>query len=111
MKLVYSSFDREGLSMTSRVTFELLAKLFVKFLMERYPSAEKVLQLGMQMGLSDELIAEMIIFTQMRDAVRQVAPRLFRNEQHRQDVLMTFIEALEDLEDKMEEEEEDEEKD
>lgn len=108
MQLIYSSFDREGLSMSSRVTFEMLAKLFVKFLMERYPSAEKVLQLGIQMGLSDELIAEMIIFTQMRDAVRQVSPRLFRNEQHRQDVLMTFIEALEDLEDKMEEEEEEE---
>lgn len=109
MKLIYSSFDREGLSMASRVTFELLSKLFVKFLMERYPSADKVLQMGIQMGLSDELIAEMIIFTQMRDAVRQVAPRLYRNEQHRQDVLMTFIEAIEDLEDKMEEE--DDEKD
>ena len=95
--------------MASRVTFELLSKLFVKFLMERYPSADKVLQMGIQMGLSDELIAEMIIFTQMRDAVRQVAPRLYRNEQHRQDVLMTFIEAIEDLEDKMEEE--DDEKD
>lgn len=109
MKLIYSAFDREGLALTSRVTFELLAKLFVKFLLERYPSAEKVLQLGIQMGLADEMIAEVIIFTQMRDAVRQVAPKLYRNDQHRQDVLMTFLEALEDLEDKMEEEEEEEE--
>jgi type III secretion protein W len=57
------------------------------------------------MGLADEIIAEMIIFTQMRDAVRQVAPRLFRSDQHRQDVLTVFIDTLEDLDDKLEEDE------
>ena len=87
----------------------MLAKLFVKFLLERYPSADKVAQLGVQMGISDEIIAEVIIFTQMRDGVRQVAPRLFRNDQHRQDILMAFIEALEDLEEQLEDSEEDDE--
>ena len=35
------------------------------------------------MGILDELLAEMTIYTQMRDAIRQVAPRLFRSEVHR----------------------------
>ncbi|NDD57762.1 MAG: YopN family type III secretion system gatekeeper subunit [Chlamydiae bacterium] len=109
MPLVRSSFERQGLATPSRITFELLAKLFVKFLLERYPSAEKVFQLGVQMGLSDELLAELIIYSQMRDAVRQVAPRLFRNDQHRQEVLATLIEALEEIEEKLEEEEDEEE--
>jgi type III secretion protein W len=109
MKLISSAFERQGLTTTTRVTFEMLAKLFVKFLLERYPSADKVVQLGVQMGISDEIIAEVIIFTQMRDGVRQVAPRLFRNDQHRQDILIAFIEALEDLEDQLEDGEEDDE--
>ena len=109
MKLISSAFERQGLATTTRITFEMLAKLFVKFLLERYPSADKVAQLGVQMGISDEIIAEVIIFTQMRDGVRQVAPRLFRNDQHRQDILMAFIEALEDLEEQLEDSEEDDE--
>jgi len=111
MSLIQNSFSRNNLMMTSRVTFEYLSKLFVKFLMERYPSADKVYQLGVHLGLSDEIIAEMIIFSQMRDGVRQVAPRLFRNEQHRQEVLKVFIEALDELEERLEEDEDEEEDD
>jgi type III secretion protein W len=108
MTLIESSFDRQGLAKNTRITFEELSKLFVKFLLERYPSAEKVLQIGIKLGISDELIAEVIIFTQMRDAVRQVAPRLYRNEQHRLDVLKGFLEAIEELDEKLEEDEEEE---
>ena len=35
MNLISSSFDREGLAKNTRITFEMLAKLFVKFLLER----------------------------------------------------------------------------
>lgn len=108
MNLIGSSFARNGLIPSTRITFEFLAKLFVKFLMERYPSAEKVLQLGVQMGLEDQLIAELIIFTQMRDAVRNIAPRLFRNESHRQDVLKVFLETLEEIEERLDEEDDEE---
>ena len=108
MPLINSSFTRNDLAPSTRITFQLLAKLFVKFLMERYPSADKVLQLGVQMGLEDEMIAELIIFTQMRDAVRQVAPKLFRNDPHRQEVLKIFIETLEELEEKLDEESDEE---
>ena len=40
MPLINSSFARNDLAPSTRITFQLLAKLFVKFLMERYPSAD-----------------------------------------------------------------------
>jgi len=103
MNLINEAFQRAGLLLPSKVTFELLAKLFVQFLSERYPSMDKVLQLALKLGLSTEQLAQIILFTQMRDAVRGVAPKLFRSEQHRHDVLMSFLEALEELEDQIEE--------
>lgn len=109
MDLINGSFQRNGMLLPSRITFEMLAKLFVAFLMERYPSMDKVFQLALKLGISADVLAQIIIFTQMRDAVRGVAPKLYRNEQHRHDVLMSFIEALEELEEQIEEEEEDEE--
>ncbi len=104
MNLIGDAFQKQGLTFT--FTFDLLAKQFMKAIQERYPSAEKVLQLAVLLGLSEELVAQVIIFTQMRDALRQIAPKLFRSNQHRQDLLNAFIDAIEDLDEKLEEEEE-----
>ncbi|MBM3198208.1 MAG: hypothetical protein FJZ58_03005, partial [Chlamydiae bacterium] len=108
IKLIFSSFEREGLPRPAKVTFELLAKLFVQLLLERFPSAEKVYQMAMQLGLDDSLAAEMIIFTQMRDSVRLVSPRLFRSDKHKQDIQNLFLEVLEEIENKQDTQEEDE---
>lgn len=105
MNLITSSFDRQGLVLPPRITFDLLARIFVKFLLERYPSTAKALQLAHQLGIADETVAQMIIYLQYRDAMRQVAPRLFRDERHRQDLLMCFMDTLEELEEKFEDEE------
>lgn len=105
MPLIFSSYEREGYPIPTKITFEILSKLFVKLLLEKYPSAEKVYQIGLSLGMQEDVIAEAIIFTQMRDAVRYVAPRLFRSEQHRQDILALFIDVLQEL-DKDEDEEE-----
>lgn len=49
---------------------------------------------------------KIIIINKFRDAVKSVAPNhIYRSIQHRDDVFMAVIEALEDLEDKLEEEE------
>ena len=104
MNLISSSFDRQGLVLPPRITFDVLARLFVKFLMERYPSTNKALLIADQLGLSNEIAAQMIIYLQYRDAMRQVAPRLFRDERHRQDLLVCFMDTLEELEEKEEEE-------
>ncbi len=108
MNLIMSAFERQGLQLPMRLTFEMLAKQFMKVIQERYPSADKILQLGIQLGLSEEILAQIIIYTQMRDGIRQVAPKLFRSDQHRQDTLNAFIDAIEDLDERLEEEEEDE---
>ncbi len=106
MRLVASSFDRQGLMLPPRINFEMLARIFMRFIQERYPSVDKALLLSQQMGIADEELAQLIIYLQFRDAMRQVAPRLFRDERHRQEMLMCFIETLEELEEELEEEEE-----
>jgi type III secretion protein W len=111
MNLMTSAFERQGIQSSLRFNFEILAKQFMKAVQERYPSADKILQLGAQLGLSEEVLAEIIIFTQMRDAMRQVAPRLFKSDQHRQDLLNAFIDAIEELDERLEEEGEEKEKD
>lgn len=104
MKMIESQFHREGLTLPSRVTFDNLAKLFVKLIMERYPSPDKVLRFGSMLGISEELLAQIIIYTQFRDAIRGVSPQLFKSDKHRQDMLMTLIETISELDDLLEEE-------
>ena len=109
MNLIVSAFGRQGISMPAVISFEALSKLFMKLLQDRFPSSDKVLQLASQLGILEELLAQIIIFSQMRDAMRQVAPKLFKSDQHRLDLLRAFIDALEDLEERSEEEDEEEE--
>jgi type III secretion protein W len=105
MRLIASSFDRQGLILPSRINYEILARIFMRFIQERYPSVDKALLLSQQLGIAGEELAQLIIYLQFRDAMRQVAPRLFRDERHRQELLMCFMETLEDLEEELEEEE------
>jgi type III secretion protein W len=111
MSLLYSAFDRYELVLSSRLSFESLAKAFMKLILERYPSSDRVLQIGIALGLQEELLAQIIILTQMKDAVRQISPRLYRSDQHKQDILAAFLETLEDLEEQLEEDEEKEDED
>ncbi len=103
MKLILSSFNRQGQTPPPGLSFDLLARIFVKFLMERYPSVDKALALSQQLGILDQLPSQLIIYLQYRDAMRQVSPRLFRDERHRQDLLTCFMDTLEELEEKLEE--------
>ncbi len=108
MKLIHQSFERASLMPSIKLHFEILSKLFMAYLQDRYPSTDKVLQLAVQLGISRTLLGQIIIYTQMRDAVRQIAPKLFKSEQHKQEVLLSFMEALEELDDKLEDEKEEE---
>ena len=107
-RLVSQQFKQNGLESSSRLHFEELSKRLVQLLKERYPSPAKILSMAEQLGIRDDIMAQIIIFTQFRDAMRGVSPRLFKNEKHRQDMLMTLIEALSELEDSLEEDEEEE---
>ncbi|MBM3201379.1 MAG: YopN family type III secretion system gatekeeper subunit [Chlamydiae bacterium] len=106
MEMIAKLFSKEHLTLPQRLNFELLAKQFVVLLQEKYPSPERVLKLAQSLGISAEVAAQVIIFTQYRDAIRGVSPRLFKSTKHRQDLLMILIETISELDDLLEEEEE-----
>lgn len=109
MSLIQGAFKRGDLACPNTVNFQTLAKAFMAILKDRYPNGGKILSFANALGISKETLAKIIIFTQMRDALRETAPKLYKSEQHRQDLLMTFIEMLSDLEDELEDEEDKEE--
>ena len=105
MKMIKKLFDQKDLTLPSRINFESLARLLMKLLEERYPSPDKVLKFSFSLGIAEEFAAQVIIYTQYRDAMRNISPKLFKSERHRQEVLMALIETLSDLEDAIDEEE------
>lgn len=108
MKMIKGQFDRYDLTMPSRINFEVLSRLLMKLIEERYPTPDKILKQAFVLGIAEELAAQVIIYTQYRDAMRHLSPKLFKSERHRQEVLMALMETLSDLEDEIGEDEEDE---
>jgi len=106
MKLIQRQFAYYELIYPPRLNFEVLGRIFAKILAERYINPDKILQVFQALGLSEEAAAQLIICTQFRDALKQVAPKYYRNPQHRDELFKTILAALEKLEDEMEEEEE-----
>lgn len=104
MHLMQMLFEKEGLDLPNELTFESMSKQFMSLAAERYPSASKVLQLAAKLGIERWLIAKIIVFSQLRDAIREVAAnQVYKSLQHRDELYMAIIEALEDLEDELEE--------
>jgi type III secretion protein W len=107
MRLVNSQFARHGLEVPHELSFETLSKEFMALISERYPNADKVKERAVRLGIKDWIIAKIIALSQFRDAIREVAMnQIFRSLQHRDDLYMAILEALEDLEDELDEEEE-----
>ncbi len=103
--------DRKTLR--SQLNFEVLAKLFFDLAEERYPSSEKIKQLASRLTASltsdrlETLHLNIGVLSVMRNMVKEVAPvQIYRSLQHRDELYMAIIEALEDLEDELEELEE-----
>ncbi len=103
MGLVNSMFQRDGSEKPAGINFESLARAFMALVTERYPSSEKVLQQATKLGCDKFVMAKIIALTQLRDAIREVAMnQIYRSLAHRDELYMTIIEALEDLEDELE---------
>ncbi len=104
MGLMKKMFDKAGLNIPKKLGFETMAKAFMSLAGERYPSSDKVLGQAKRLGVDDWIQAKIIAFSQMRDSIREMAmSQIFRSLQHRDELLMSIIEALEDLEDELEE--------
>ncbi len=106
MKMIKRQFDHADLTMPSRVNFEVLARLLMKLIEERYPTPDKILKQSFVLGIAEELAAQVIVYTQYRDAMRHISPKLFKSERHRQEILMALMETLSDLEDELNNDEE-----
>lgn len=112
MRLVEKMFHEQKMDMPEELSFESMAKQFMSLAQERYPSSAKVFQTAIKLGIEKWITAKIIVFSQMRDAIREVAMNLiFKSLQHRDELYMSVLEALEDLEDQLEELMEKEEKD
>lgn len=93
--------------------FEAIAKLFFDVSEERYPAADKILQLTSRLvdpltaDIHERINIKISILSAIRNMIREVSPtRLYRTMQHRDDLLAAVLDALENLEDELEELEE-----
>lgn len=104
MDLIEKMFAKEGLEVPDTLTFEALAKEFMALVRERYPTSDKVKQMPGRLGIDKWILAKIIVLSQLRDAIREVAAnQIYRSLQHRDETYMAILEALEDLEDELEE--------
>lgn len=89
------------------ITYEMITEQFISLVEERYPSSEKTLQIPDRLGV-DSIRGKIIILSFIRDAIKEVSPRMYHSIQHRDDIYTAIIEALTELEDELEELEEQE---
>lgn len=108
MPLIHQQFQMQDLFFPAFINFETLAKQFMGLVSERYPTSDRVMQISQILGISEELAAQVVIFMQFRDAIRQIAPKLFRSDDHRDELLEAILEALEELDDELEEQDDEE---
>lgn len=103
MRLITQMFKGIGEEVPKMLNFEGMAKLFIRLLEDRYPAALKIIKLAEQMGVSQNLLGQIIVISQWRDAVRNVSPRLFKMQQQKDELLNALLKTLEELEDETEE--------
>jgi type III secretion protein W len=103
-KLMERQFQSFDFVKPSQLNFESLSRLLVKMLAERYINQEKILQTALLLGISEKKAAQIITYSQMYDALRQISPKYYRNPQHRNELSKAFLNTLEQLEKDMEEE-------
>jgi type III secretion protein W len=103
-------FNTTGMNMPPELTFETMSKSFMDLVAERYPSADKVKAQARNLGIENNLVAKIIVFSQFRDAIREVAvTQIYRNLQHRDELFLAIIDALEDYEEELDEQQGEEE--
>lgn len=106
MPSLAGGFASNGLMVPAQLNFRTLSMELIKFLDEKYPSSSKALQIAKQLGLSEELIAQSLLFNRLRASLPEIPPRLFQGEEHKKMVDGTLLELLDTIEEQLEEEEE-----
>jgi type III secretion protein W len=106
MSLIQQQFAMQGLELSPKVTFEVLSRLFIQLLAEKYITPDKILKIAQLLNIDRQIAAQIIIYNQMRDGTRQISPRYYRSQKHKEDFLQSFLDVLDTLEDEEDEEEE-----
>lgn len=83
----------------------LLAYSFLRYISQKYPSIDNTLKFARVFGYEENVEAQIILFSTFRDALRKVSPDLFHSPEHREEVLITLMETIEELEKILEEDE------
>ncbi len=108
-KKLLLDLEKSGTAPSDKIEFEHLAKVFMKYLEDRYPAAQKVLLMAQDFDITSDLEAQEILLSCLYEALRHISPKLFRSPQHRQDIVATFLEALDEIEEQLERIEDEEE--
>ena len=109
MRMIRMQLEMTDPEARMKLTFEDLAKGFIRLLSERYVAPDKVLQLGRQLGLADQTVLQVLVYTQMFEALKQTFGGYYRNPQHREELRQALLKTLEQLEKQLEDEQEKEE--
>lgn len=109
-KLLDRQFLALGLERPSQVNFQTLSRLLIKMLQERFINPEKIIETAKLLGIEDEVKAQIAVYAQMYEGLRQISPRYYRSPKHRNELIKTFVDTLEELEEQSEEEDDEEEK-
>ncbi|MGM0440555.1 MAG: type III secretion system gatekeeper subunit SctW [Chlamydiota bacterium] len=104
MRIIEKEFSHHNLAKPKELTFDNLTKQFMQFVNERYPTPERIRKMGKKLGIYEELLEEIAVYSQCRDAVKEMDPqKIFHTLQHRDEIFEAFITLLEELEDDLEE--------
>lgn len=109
MRLIDQAYNSSGKTMPSTLTFEALAKAFMKLVEEKYPNFVKITASAEELAKQRDLLALILIISQFREAIRGVSPRIYRDMKHKEELLESLIKSLEELEEDLEEENEEDE--
>jgi len=107
MKLLRTLFTKNQMDLPKGLNFENIAKSFMELLKDKAVSPEKVSTQIDNLNVR-ELVGRIFVTTQMRDGIRNVAPRLYKTEKQKQEILQAIITLIEDMDDILLEAEEEE---
>ncbi|MGR3973394.1 MAG: HrpJ domain-containing protein [Candidatus Rhabdochlamydia sp.] len=80
------------------LSFELLAKVFTSFILEKYPTLDKAMLLSDKLLINNQPILQLMMYHEFIMAMRQVSSRLFQNDKQYQEILNCYITTAESLE-------------
>ena len=94
---------RKNAEATPEMNYQNLAKIFVNILQDPYPSPDKILSLKYNLNISSNLLSQEAVLNIMCSGIKNVSPRLYKNQKHQEEVLSCFLISLEAIDNVLDE--------